>query len=85
MSENIVPIIVAAATSLFTLSAISLIVRRNDRIEELEIELRLQKSITEVFKRNQKRTIELLTLPQLAKLLEAENNDLVFDSIVRDF
>ena len=81
MSENIVPIIVATATSLFTLSAISLIVRRNDRIEELEIELRTQKAITEVYKRN----LELLTLPQLEKLLEAATNDLAFGDIVRDF
>lgn len=85
MSENIVPIIVATATSLFALSAISLIVRKNDRIEELEIQLHTQKKITEVFKRNHKRTIELLTLPQLAKLLEAEANDITFDAIVRDF
>lgn len=85
MSENIVPIIVATAASLFAVSAISLIVRKNDRIEELEIQLRTQKSITEVFKRNHKHAVELMTLPQLAKLLEAELNDLVFDSIVRDF
>ena len=85
MSENIVPIIVATATSLFALSAISLIVRKNDRIEELEIELRTQKTITEVYKRNHKRTLELLTLPQLEKLLEASTNDMAFDSIVRDF
>ena len=85
MSENIVPIIVATATSLFALSAISLIVRKNDRIEELEIQLRTQKTITEIFKRNHKRTIKLLTRPQLAKLLEAEANDIKFDAIVRDF
>lgn len=85
MSENIVPIIVATAASLFAVSAISLIVRKNDRIEELEIELRTYKAITELFKRNHKRAVELMTLPQLKKLLEAENNDLVFDSIVRDF
>ena len=85
MYKTIVPIIVATATSLFALSAISLIVRKNDRIEELEIQLRLQKTITEVYKRNHKHSVELMTLPQLEKLLEAENNDLVFDSIVRDF
>ena len=85
MSENIVPIIVATAASLFALSAISLIVRKNDRIEELEIELHNQKSITEVYKRNHKRTIELLTLPQLEKLLEASTNDMAFDDIVSDF
>ena len=85
MSENIVPIIVATAASLFALSAISLIVRKNDRIEELEIELRTWKTITEVYKRNHKRTLEQLTLPQLEKLLEASTNDMAFDSIVRDF
>ena len=85
MYKTIVPIIVATATSLFALSAISLIVRKNDRIEELEIELRTYKAITEVYKRNHKRTLELLTLPQLEKLLEAEVNDQAFDSIVRDF
>ena len=79
MYKTIVPIIVATATSLFALSAISLIVRKNDRIEELEIELRLQKTITEVYKRNHKHSVELMTPPQLAKLLAAENNDLEFD------
>ena len=85
MSENIVPIIVATAASLFAVSAISLIVRKNDRIEELEIELRTQKTIIEIFKRNHKHAVGLMTLPQLAKLLEAEANDMAFDSIVRDF
>ena len=85
MYKTIVPIIVATATSLFALSAISLIVRKNDRIEELEIELRLQKTITEVYKRNHKHSIELMTLPQLEKLLEASADDMVFESIVRDF
>ena len=85
MSENIVPIIVATAASLFAVSAISLIVRKNDRIDKLEIELRIQKTITEVYKRNHKRTIGLLTLPQLAKLLEAEANDIAFDGIVKNF
>ena len=85
MSENIVPIIVATAASLFAVSAISLIVRKYDRIEELEIELRTYKAIVEIFKRNHKHAVELMTLPQLAKLLEAEVNDQAFDSIVRDF
>lgn len=85
MSENIVPIIVTAAASLVAASAISLIVRKNDRIEELEIQLRTQKSINEVQKRNHKRTLELMTAPQLLKLLAATANDMEFDRIVRDF
>ena len=85
MSENIVPIIVATAASLFALSAISLIVRKNDRIEELEIELRTQKTITEVYKRNHKRALELLTPPQLAKLNKALDADEVFYDIVKNF
>ena len=84
MKTVVTAIVVAVPSFLFVVASTARVIAKSDRIEELEHQLRLSEIKLDATTRNLKRATRLMTVAQLAKMLEGATLDSEFHNVTRD-